>query len=485
MKLTDLIAILPLLFLVAWTLALLLVDLWVPPQRNGSMALLAATGLAAALGLNISNPVVSQTAFSGLVMVDDFSVLMGTIFLATGLGAVGLAYDYLKRMQIERGEFYALILFSVCGMMLMSLAYDLIIVFIALELLSIPLYVLAGFANPHPASQEAAMKYFLLGTFAAAFLLFGIALVFGSTGHTDLPGILVVANTAPLSLALLTVGSVFIITGFAFKIAVVPFHQWAPDVYQGAPTPVTAFMSITAKSAGIAALLRVFMVAFQWEGQILTPLLWRLAAVTMLLGNIVAINQYNIKRMLAYSSIASGGYLLMAFLPYGQGSAQQDTLDSMLLYLFGYALASLAAWGVVIALEHEEEKGLCIKDFAGLGRRHPWLALAMTAAMLSYIGAPLTLGFWGKFYLFRTVFQGGYNGLAILGLLASVVSAYYYLRVVVMMYMRDGYPEVSGGFWLNFVALAAASLVVLLGLFPAPILELVIRAVLRYIDGKQ
>jgi NADH-quinone oxidoreductase subunit N len=382
-------------------------------------------------------------------------------------------------MGIERGEYYSLMIFSICGMMLMACAFDLMIVFVALELLSIPLYVLAGFAYPRPESQESALKYFFLGTFAAAFLLYGIALVFGATGHTDLPGILMSASTAPLSPALLLVGTALVLVGFAFKTAIVPFHQWVPDVYQGAPTPVTAFMSISAKSAGIAALLRVFVIAFPAMGGNYVPILWGLAAISMLLGNIVAINQSNIKRMLGYSSIASGGYLLMAFVPYGQGAVQADTIDAMLLYLMGYALTSLAAWGVVIALEQEGGKGLQLKDLAGLSLKHPWLALAMTAAMLSYIGAPLTLGFWGKFYLFRTTLEGGFTGLAALGLLASVVSAFYYLRVVVMMYMRTGEPEVRGDFWLYFVTLAAAAALVVFGFIPGPILEMVIRSTIH------
>jgi NADH-quinone oxidoreductase subunit N len=247
--------------------------------------------------------------------------------------------------------------------------------------------------------------------------------------------------------------------------------MWAPDVYQGSPSSVTAFMTVGAKAAGFAALLRVFVVAFQSISADMTPILWALAALTMFGGNILAIAQSNIKRMLAYASIAQSGYMLMAFVPYGQGAVLKDTIAAMLFFLVTYSLATLGAWAVVIALEKEENKDLEIADYAGLGRKYPWLGAAMTVFMLSFTGMPLTLGFWGKFYLFSTAVEGGFTGLALVGLLTSLISAYYYLRVVVYMFMKPGEPTLTQDPWIQLTALVSAFLVVALSLFPGPLLD--------------
>ncbi len=255
MTLTDVTTLLPLAFLLVWAVLLLMADLWIPSDKKGWTAALAAVGMLVSLVITVVQSGNNQTAFNGMAVVDGFARFLDVLFLTSGIVAVGLAYNYLKRMDLEKGEYYILLLFSISGMMLMTYANDLIIVFLSLELLSIPLYVLTGFAQKWIESEEASLKYFLLGTFGAAFVLFGIALIFGGTGHTDLPGILVSTKTGVFHFIYL-VGSAFLLVGFAFKIAVVPFHQWAPDVYQGAPTPVTGFMAIGAKAAGIAALLR-------------------------------------------------------------------------------------------------------------------------------------------------------------------------------------------------------------------------------------
>ena len=476
---TDLIAFLPLITLAVWALLLLLVDLWIPKEAKGWTALLAALGITLALGINLAYRSAPLTVFYGLAVVDGFSSFLNTLFLLSALAGVGLAYDYLKRMGIEKGEYYALLMFATCGMMLMASANDLITVFVALELLSIPLYILAAFAHPQTASQEAGIKYFLLGTFAAAFLLYGIALVFASTGHTGFADILLKAKSGVLSNIIFLLGAGLVLVGVAFKISIVPFHQWAPDVYQGSPTPVTGFMSIGAKAAGIAALLRIFILVFPTLSADFTPILWGLAALTMVVGNIVAVAQKNVKRLLAYSSIANGGYLLMAFVPYGNSAIQNDVLSSMLLFLAAYALASLAAWAGVIALEQGQNEGLEISAFAGLARKNPWLALPIAIAMFSYTGIPLTLGFWGKFYLFRTAVEGGFPVLAVIGVLASLASAFYYLRLVVMMYMCEGEPVVQRNFWVLLVAGVSAALLVIFGLLPGPILSLVSLAVIH------
>ena len=475
----DLYAILPLIVVVGWAVLLMVVDLWIPKQRKGITALLAAFGLAVALGFALAQGSTVTTGMNGMIVVDGFAVTLNVIFLVSGLAGIALAYDYLKRMNIERGEYYLLLMFSISGMVLMAYAYNLIIVFLALELLSIPLYILSGFARPRVDSEEAALKYFLLGSFASGFVLYGIALIYGATGSTDLVAISQTVAGGKANPALFLVGGALFLVGFSFKVAAVPFHRWVPDVYQGAPSPVTGFMSVAVKAAGFAALLRVFITAFSSLSADLTPILFALAALTMIAGNVLAIVQTNIKRLLAYSSIANAGYLLMAFVPYGNGNVLGDSVASALFFLVGYGLTSMGAWAVVVVLEKTEGRGLELNDLAGLSRKYPWLALAMLVFMLSFTGVPLTLGFWGKFYLFRTAILGGYLSLALIGLLTSIISAFYYLRVVVIMYMRPGEPVVAQDAWARFTAVVLAALVVIFGFIPGPLLVIATRAVLR------
>jgi NADH-quinone oxidoreductase subunit N len=482
---TDMLSILPIAILVLWTVALTLVDLFIPRERKWLTAILAALGLVLTLGFSLaqSGQVLQSgqiiVAFHGMIVADGFALFLNILFLGSGLVGIALAYDYLKRMGIERGEYYTLLLFSIIGMMLMAMAADLIVVFLALELLSIPLYVLAGFARPRLDSEEAAMKYFLLGAFSGGIVVYGVALVFGATGTTAISGVVTAVANGSANLNLLIIGAALILIGLGFKIAAVPFHMWTPDVYQGAPSAVTAFMSVGAKAGGFAALLRVFVTAFPSLGLDLTPVLWSLAALTMILGNLVAISQGNIKRLLAYSSIAHAGYILMSLVPLGQGKVVSDSVAAALFYLLAYALSSFGAWAVVIALEKAEGKGLSLDDYAGMGRKYPLLAAAMAVFMLSFTGVPPTLGFVGKFYLFRTVLEGGFVGLAIIAVLTSLVSAYYYLRVVVIMYMRDGEPDARNEPWLNLTAGAAAALTVLLSVFSAPLFSWAAQATLH------
>ncbi|MBI4732074.1 MAG: NADH-quinone oxidoreductase subunit N [Chloroflexi bacterium] len=278
---------------------------------------------------------------------------------------------------------------------------------------------------------------------------------------------------------LLTIGAALILVGFGFKVAAVPFHMWTPDVYQGAPTPVTAFMSVGAKAAGFAALLRIFVLAFPSLSADLTPVLWVLAALTMFIGNLIAISQTNIKRMLAYSSIAHAGYILMALVAYGNPAVAADSVASALFYLVAYAVTSFGAWSVVMALEKPDAKGLEINDFAGLGRRKPLLAAAMTVFMLSFTGMPPTLGLVGKFFLFRAAIEGGFIWLAVIGVLTSLISAYYYLRVVVVMYMREGESQAEGEPWLNFTTVVMALATVVLSFIPMALFSWASGAVLR------
>ena len=476
----DFTTVLPLTLLVVWACVLLLVDLLIPKERKGITAALSALGLALTLGFTLAQ--IGQeplTGFKGMVTLDGFSVFVNALLLVSGLLGIGLSFGYIKRMNLERGEYYTLMLFSISGMMLMAQAADLIVVFLALELLSIPLYVLAAFDRPRVESEEAGLKYFLLGAFATGFIVYGTALVFGATGTTSLNGIVTFLGSNENPGLLLTIGAALILVGLGFKIAAVPFHMWTPDVYQGSPTAVTAFMSSGAKIAGFAALLRVFVTAFPSIAVDMTGVLWAIAALTMILGNLIAISQSNIKRMLAYSSIAHAGYILMAFVPYGNPDVASVSVAAGLFYLVSYAITNFGTWGVVIALEKAEGRGLEIKDYAGLGKKYPALAAAMTIFMLSLIGLPPTIGLVGKFYLFRAVMAGGFTGLAIIGVLTSLISAYYYLRVVVTMYMQEGDPTTSRESFLDLTTAFTAIVTVVVSLVPQYLFAWASSAVLK------
>ncbi len=461
---TDFYTLLPYLILTIWASVLLLVDLFIPKNRKSLTAMLSALGLVVTLGFSISQIGITGTGFKNMVALDGFSTFANILLLISGLLGIALAHGYVKRMNIERGEYYTLLLFSVTGMMLMAQASDLIIVFLALELLSIPLYVLSAVSRQIEA-EESGVKYFLLGAFASGFVVYGIALIYGATGSTALNDIFFIASSGTSSLLLL-IGAGLLLVGFGFKVAAVPFHMWTPDVYQGAPTAVTAFMSSGAKIAGFVALFRVFATSFPTLSADFTNILWALSALTMIVGNFVALSQTNIKRLLAYSSIAQAGYILMAFVPYGIKDVAPVAIASGLFYLVAYTISNFGTWGVVIALEKAENKGLEIEDYKGLSKKYPALAIAMTIFMLSLIGFPPTLGMVGKFYLFRSAIDGGFTGLAIIGVLTSVVSAYYYLKIVVNMYMREGDPTAENETWLGFTTAITAIVTVVLSLVP-------------------
>ncbi len=466
MTFIDLFSILPVLVLVVWALFMLLADLWASRKFPALTPILAVAGLAASLVLSILEADKPQPAFGGMIRVDGFSIFLNILFAVAGIATVALAYDTVKRFQAHRGEFYVLLLFSISGMMLMGAAGDLIIVFLALELLSIPLYIMTAMDYRRIEAREASLKYFLLGTFASALLLFGTGLIYGATRTTSLYGIADAVNLGEVNWTLLILGSVLLIGGFGFKVAAVPFQWWTPDVYQGAASPVTAFMAVGAKAAGFAALIRVFSLDFVSVSEQLTPVFWALAVLTMIVGNITALAQTNLKRMLAYSSIAHAGYILMAFVAFGNDIVRLDSVASALFYLAAYAATSFGAWAVLIAVEKEDGTGNEINDLAGLGKSSPWLAAAMTIFMFSFTGIPLTLGFWGKFYLFRTAIAGGNVALAVIGLLTSLASAFYYLRVVMKMYFQEGEGSMHRNGWPFVVAIIAALVVVGLAFIP-------------------
>ena len=478
MSINDFLAILPVLVVLVTGVLVMVADVFLPEGRKGIAALLSGLGLAAGLGAALAAVPSTGTAFAGMVVADGFSLFLDALFAAVGLVGIGLAYDYFKRMRLQRGEYYTLLLFSIGGMMLMGHANDLVMFFLALELLSIPLYILSGFFRARLASQEAALKYFLLGAFSSGFVLYGIAMVFGGTASINLEGIVAAVRDGSANLTFLLVGAALLVVGFAFKVSAVPFHAWTPDVYEGAPSPLTGFMSSATKAAGFAALIRLLLVVFPALGENLAPVVSGLAALTMIAGNLIALVQTNIKRLLAYSSIAHAGYLLIGLVAVNS-SAAGDAVAAMLFYLVGYAIANLGAWSVVVAAEQAEGRGLELEDYSGLGRKYPWLGVAMLVFMLSFIGVPLTLGFWGKLYLFRVALESGLFGLAVIGIAASLVSAYYYLRVVVYMFFRDGEGVARRDVWLNLIAIGSAAAVVLIALVPGDLLQVAAQAVLR------
>ena len=377
------------------------------------------------------------TQFNDMFKVDNFSLFFNIIFLVSTILVALISMSYLSRDDRKQGPYYLLILLATLGMMLMAAGNELIIVFLGLELMSLSLYVLAGYFRDNPASSEAGMKYLLLGAFASAFFLYGIALIYGGAGTTNVPAI-AEAITAPNKSPLLLAGMFLLIVGFGFKVAIVPFHQWAPDVYEGAPTTIAAFISAGPKAAGFAAFLRIFMEALpslqvEWSSVVIV-----LAMLTMTVGNVIAIAQTSIKRMLAYSSIAHAGYVLI-----GLAAANNDGISSAMLYLLVYCVMNIGAFGAVILAKTEDGESLMISDYAGLGLRKPLLAMFMTIMLLSLAGFPPTAGFVGKFYVFKSAVQAGHIWLVIVGAINTAISAFYYLRVVVTMYMREPEEELS------------------------------------------
>jgi NADH-quinone oxidoreductase subunit N len=416
------------------------------------------------------------TDFARMVYVDNFSFFFYFIFILGTALTLMLSRHYLEDYGKNIGEYYALTLFATVGMMLMASGAHLIMIFLGLEIMSIAVYVLAGLFREDARSNEAALKYLLLGAFSSAFLLFGMAMLYGATGGTlfldDLPKVLAGHDfLKPLTLLALAL----LIVGFGFKVASVPFHMWTPDVYEGAPTTITAFMAVGVKAAAFAAFARLMFLAFPAFKPDWTMLLWVLALATMTLGNVVAIAQTNIKRMLAYSSIAHAGYLLVAII-----AANQLGAVSLLYYLLAYTLMNLGAFGVVILVGRKKDSYLSIYDYSGLGFQHPALAAAMALFMFALAGMPPTAGFVGKFYIFSAAVQAGYIWLAILGVMNSLISVYYYLRITVLMYMKPAEADLgavtfSPGVTAALVVTAAG--VLLAGIFPGFLYNLAVNSV--------
>lgn len=464
----NLLLVLPVLIVAGWAMVLMVVDLLLPDDKKKWVAWLTVVGLVLALIQTVGLWGYEGGTFTAadrhpMILSDNYSVFLNVIFLLTGFITVLISVNYLGKANIERGEYYYLMLFSISGMMLMAQANDLILVFLALELLSIPLYVLSGFARPRLDSEESALKYFLLGAFSSGFLVFGIALVYGVTGSTSLP---VVLNNIDSGGALGLAGAALLLVGFAFKVAVVPFHMWTPDVYQGAPTAVTAFMSVGAKVGGFAAMIRVFIYALPDLSDTWVPAVAVIAALTMIVGNFVALAQFNVKRMLAYSSIAHAGYILIGV---AAGIRSETGVSAALFYMLAYLFTNLGAFAVVVAVERKEGEGVMLDDYKGLAKRSPMLALALAYFMLSLTGVPPSGGFSGKFFLFQAALDADLLWLAIVGVVTSVVSGYFYLRIVYLSFMFDheGEPApVSNWPALNTAVALTLIVTFILGVLP-------------------
>ena len=460
----------------AGVIVLLLLEFF--PVKIGSPRgpLLALATLAAAAGSVLKVRGVARSLFGGMFVHDGFTVFFTVLFCGIAGIAVLLSWDYARRTRIGHSEYYALLLSATLGMLLMAASNDLITIFLGLELMSLALYVMVGFRRSRLDSNEAALKYFLLGAFASGFLLYGIALLYGATGSTNLGRMAEFLAASPLqNNPLLVVGGLLLLTGLSFKIAAVPFHMWTPDAYEGAPTSVTGFMAAGAKAAGFAALLRVVLHALGGANTNWAPLLSIVAMLTMTVGNVTALLQNNLKRMLAYSSIAHAGYLLVAVVAGGT-----DGGSAALFYLAVYAVMNLGAFGVLTLLGRQQEERVTLADAAGLGFRQPLLGLAMTFFMLSLGGIPPTAGFMAKVYLFGVAVKAGYIPLVIVGVLNSVVSVFYYLRVTVAMYMEEPQGEPVGITWATpgvLALLACAALTLWWGIQAHALLALAQRSV--------
>jgi NADH-quinone oxidoreductase subunit N len=462
-------AIVPMLCVTAAAIAAMVAEAFRAPGERMPIGPLGAIGL---VGAALSSALLwNHNASSyGVVLADNFGLFVTWVLILIGLLSLAFSAPTIERQRLPGGEYYALMLFAIAGMMLMATASDLLVMFLALEVLSLAVYVLTGIRRDSMVATEAAFKYFLLGAFSSAFFLYGIAFAYGVTGSTRLDrigSVMAAQSLAPTPMHLLALG--LLLVGFAFKVSAVPFHMWTPDAYEGAPAAVTGFMSTGVKAAAFAAFARVFLSAFEPLKAEWAPMLWAVAAATMIVGTVVGVVQSNIKRMLAYSSIAHAGYLLVALI-----AANDTGKGAVLFYLLAYGVTNVGAFGVIGLLEEPDRPNDRISDYAGLWTTRPWLAALLTIFLLSLGGFPPTAGFIAKWYVFNAAVSAGYAWLAILGVLTSVVAVFFYLRVIVMMYMTPvdrpvqvpAVPRVAG------FALAASALIVFyLGILPTQVLE--------------
>ncbi len=465
-------AIMPSLVLSAFGMILLLISVFSPRGKTSHVAWLSIvaliiTGMVTLSGWN--NP---QAGFAGSVLLDNFATFFSMIcIIAAGL-TILMSDDYLKREDFPVGEYYPLILFTTAGAMWMVSGTDLMTIFLGLEVLSVSLYVLAGFFRDKVSSNEAGLKYFFLGAFSTGFLLYGVALLYGVTGTTKIQGIAdyVKMNPEAATNTMFIAGGLLLLVGFLFKVAAAPFHMWTPDVYQGAPTPITGFMSAGPKAAAFAAFIRVAIIGLDsMEGE-LTALFWLLAVLTMIFGNFIALSQKDLKRLLAYSSISHAGYALVGLVAWNTVG-----LSAIMFYMLVYTFMNVGAFAVLVLLGKKGEENLTLDGIAGLGYKKPFLGIALCIFLFSLMGLPPTAGFTGKFYIFAGAIKAGYVWLAVLGVLNSAVSLYYYLRIMVQMYFKDPQEDFA---WVKLNMPTVLSIIIslvgvlYLGIVPGTLMQL-------------
>jgi NADH-quinone oxidoreductase subunit N len=469
---TDYLRILPEIIMTIGGTLIMLIEGLLRENKKRNLAVFTFVAFAAALVAAVVANGSPGLSFSNMLIVDGFATFFRVLVIAVGILSLFSAVQYLKREHAESSEYYALLLFSVTGQCIMATANELIMVFIGLEISSIATYILAGYLRDDKRNNESALKYFLLGSFATAFLLYGIAWIYGTTGSTNLEVIRIALLNPGSSRSVILAGTAaaLMFVGFAFKVSAAPFQIWAPDVYQGAPAPVTLFMSAGPKAAAFAVFLRVFMTAFapitnRWE-----PFVWSSALLTMIIGNFAALMQTNIKRMLAYSSIAHAGYIMVAI-----AAHSQIGVAAAMFYLAAYALMNIGAFAAITHFSRQGEKFVKIEDLAGLGWKQPVTAGLFAIFLLSFVGVPLTGGFFGKFYIFKAALDSNLVWLAIIGLLNGALAAYYYLRILVVMYMNEpGEATLSiqpMGAGIGATLWIAAVGTLLLGIFPGVLLN--------------
>ncbi len=467
----EYVRILPEIVLSLFGMAIMLIDPLVDERTSQRLlGYIALAGSIAAIAATLYQSQYPGVGFWGMIQVDSFSIFFHFLVVTITAVVILTSYEYMAVQQIRAGEYYGLILLGAVGMCLMSSAVELVLIFIALEISSISTYVLAGFRRRAAISSEASLKYFLLGSFATAFFLYGVAMMFGATGSTSITVIGQVLRSGQIPV-LAYVGIALMFVGLGFKVAAAPFHVWTPDVYEGAPAPVVGFMSTAPKAASFAVLLRIM---FEANAPGRLWLIWVAAALSMTLGNVGALVQSNVKRLLAYSSIAHAGYTLVAF-----ASLPNNGIPAAMFYTASYAAMNVGAFAVVSHFAGAGERYVSLDDYAGLGRRSPLLAATLTIFLLSLIGIPMTSGFFAKFYVFSAALQANLVGLTIIGVLNSAVGAYYYLRIIVMMYMREAREEapaapISASLGVALAISVAATLY--LGILPGRVLEYAARS---------
>jgi NADH-quinone oxidoreductase subunit N len=461
----------PEIAILATSFVLLLADLFIRKSRNLILTGISLAGIILGIVLTFGNYDIVEAGFSNFIVNDYVSFYFKIIFCVGTLLTIFASSAYIKTEMRGIGEYYVLLFIATFGMMVMASSADLITIFLGLEVMSIPLFVLAGINRDRPRSREAAMKYFLLGAFASAFLLYGIALLFGAYGTTNLIEMSARLNIGSnYSQILSSVGLVLVLVGLGFKVGVAPFHAWIPDVYEGSIAPVAAFMSAGPKAAAFAAMFRIFSLFAPVVSDNFTTILWILAVITMTWGNIMAISQKNIKRMLAYSSIAHAGYVMVALVAGGQ-----QGFSAGVFYLMAYTLMNIGAFAIVILFCGREEKLENIKDYSGFGLKYPLAGIAMTIFMLSLAGVPATAGFMGKYKIFMAAMNSGYTWLAIIGVINSLISVWYYVGVVVYMYMvksEEQKDQLSFSTTLMIAIFISLLGTLHLGLYPGKWLEL-------------